>query len=183
MRKCLFFLIIVSILVWSFLPIKPVHADTGPKPGMSFTFTQELPGDPVTIVSGELFECEQADCQDAAPLMEVGPQHFSCQEITCSALGYGFSTYHQIEIVFSDGVTRRSNVFKTIHFNSSYKVTIRQDDLLVEPQGGIFSFFDIFSGFSVLPGGTLAFCGICLAGVIVIIIIVFLLIRRASKKK
>ncbi len=184
MRKGLILSILFSILVFLvFLTIKPVHADTGPKPGMSFVFIQEFPGDPVTIISGELFECDQADCQDATPLMEVGPQHFSCEEVTCSALAYGFSTYHRIEINFSDGVTRRSNVFKTLSFNSSYKVTIRQDDLLVEPQGGISSLLDMIPGFALIPGGILVSCGICLVAVIIIFVLIILVLRRASNKK
>ena len=116
------------------LPVSPVLADTGPKPSMDFTFQQELPGGPVTITSGILYECEQPDCTDAAPLEEAGPQRFTCEATTCYAMAYGFSPYHRLEIQFSDGQTRQSNIFETAGFDSMYTVTIRPDDLLVEAQ-------------------------------------------------
>ena len=76
---------------------------------MDFTFTQEFPGTQVSIVSGTMFECQQSDCSDAKPLMEAGPQRFSCEATSCHALAYGFSDYHRLEIQFSDGKTRQSN--------------------------------------------------------------------------
>ena len=96
---------------------------------MDFAFQQELPAEQVTITSGTLYECEQSDCRDAAPLEEMGPQRF-----TCYAMAYGFSPYHRLEIQFSDGQTRQSNVFETAGFDSRYTVTVRPDDLLVEAQ-------------------------------------------------
>jgi hypothetical protein len=164
---------ILLLFTVSFLPLRSVSADTGPKPGMSFEFKQEFTGDQVTISSGVLLECEQSDCQDAKPLQQAGPQGFTCGESSCLAIAYGFSTYHQLEIQFSDGKTRRSNIFKTAHFNSFYTVTIRQDDLLVETKFSM----DIFSITTVI-----FLCGGCLIGIIVIVVVI-LLVRRASKKK
>lgn len=116
------------------LPSRLVFADTGPKPTMDFSFHQESSADQVTIVSGTLYECDQSDCSDAAPLQALGPQRFTCEATSCSALAYGFSDYHKLEILFSDGKTRQSNIFKTAGFDSKYAVTIRRDDLLVESQ-------------------------------------------------
>ncbi|HSL29556.1 MAG TPA: hypothetical protein VK900_10185 [Anaerolineales bacterium] len=113
-----------------------VRADTGPKPTMDFEFAQELPGDPLTIASGILYECDRSDCSDAAPIEEVGPQGFRCEADRCSATAYGFAPFHRIEIEFSDGQTRQSNVFETAGFDSQYTVTVRPDDLLVEAQLG-----------------------------------------------
>jgi hypothetical protein len=121
---------IVLLALW---PAQTALADTGPKPRMDFQFRQEMTGEPpVTIVSGILYECDQADCSDGAPIEEVGPQGFRCEVIRCNALAYGFAPYHRIEIEFSDGKTRQSNVFETAGFESNYTVTIRPDDLLVE---------------------------------------------------
>jgi hypothetical protein len=173
MRQKTGILLILLLFTVSFLPLRPVSADMGPKPSMSFEFKQESTGDQVTITSGILLECELSDCQDATPLQPGGPQRFTCEESSCYAMAYGFSTYHQIEIQFSDGKTRRSNIFKTAHFNSFYTVTIRPDDLLVETKFSV----DIFSLTTVI-----FLCGACLVGIIIIVVVI-LLVRRASKKK
>lgn len=65
-------LLLSFILAQIFLPVHVVLADTGPKPTMEFEFKQDLPGGELTIVSGILYECDQADCVDAAPLEELG---------------------------------------------------------------------------------------------------------------
>jgi hypothetical protein len=166
--------LILFLLLSSFLPLWAVSADIGPKPGMAFEFKQWFSGSPVTITSGILFECEQPDCQDAKPLERLGPQGFSCSVTSCSALAYGFSTYHRLEIQFSDGKTRQSNVFKTAQFQSSYIVTIRQDDLLVEPKLSL----DWYS-----PITYLLLCACCLVGVAVLIVAIVLIVRRVTRKK
>lgn len=165
--------LILLVLVASFMPLQSASADLGPKPTMSFTFTQEFSGEQVTIVSGTLFECKQSDCSDAKPLMEAGPQRFGCEATTCHALAYGFSDYHKLEIEFSDGKTRPSNIFKTAEFDSIYKVTIRQNDLLVEPQ---FSPTD-YAPYLII---FLCFC-CCLLGTVAIIVVVIVLVRRKNK--
>jgi hypothetical protein len=158
----------------SFLPVRIVSADIGPKPSMDFEFKQGFPGQPVTITSGILLECEQSDCQDAKPLQKLGPQHFSCDATNCSALAYGFSTYHRLEIQFSDGKTRQSNIFKTTQFQSKYNVTIRQDDLLVEPIPSL----NLYS-----PATYILLCAGCLAGIAILVVVIILIVRRTAKKK
>ena len=164
----LFLLLLVTI------PLRSVSADTGPKPSMDFTFKQDIPGTPVTITSGILYECDQADCQDAKPLEELGPQRFSCQATSCSAMAYGFSTWHRLEIQFSDGKTRQSNIFETSQFQATYQVTIRPDDLLVEPKLSL----NLFT-----PLTYVLICGGCLAGTAILVILIVLLVRRRTKKK
>lgn len=172
------------VLLWFALaltPFRSVAADTGPKPTMDFTFVQGIPGQQLSILSGTLFECEQSDCSDAKPLVTAGPQHFSCDAAACSALAYGFSPYHRLEIQFSDGKTRQSNIFQTAGFNSIYKVTIRPDDLLVESQ---------FNPGNLLPTNylpanvvlLLCACLLCLV-VVVVIVIVVVVSRRRSKNQ
>ena len=165
-RKALlsFFLLILLIL-----PAQIAKADTGPKPTMTFTFT----GEPVTITSGTLYECDQSDCSDAAPLGEFGPQRLTCDANSCSALAYGFSAYHKLEIQFSDGKTRTSNVFQTTGFDSVYTVTIRPVDLEVKAQ---------MNPLGVLPPNITLIvalgCCLCFIGILIVALIVFIVRRR-----
>jgi len=92
------------------------------------------------IISGILFECNQADCSDAAPLEEVGPQGLYCEAQSCRAIGYGFAPFSMLEIEFSDGMTRRSNIFEQVAFDSFYTVYVRPDDLHVEARFTLTSF-------------------------------------------
>jgi hypothetical protein len=165
-------LLLLALL--AFLPAGIALADTGPKPSMDFQFRQEMTGEPpLTISSGILLECEQPDCSDAAPIEEVGPQGFRCQANSCSAVAYGFAPYHQIEIEFSDGMTRQSNIFETAGFDSKYMVTIRPDDLLVEAR------FDI-GGFPRLAIIFIA-CLCAFLGIGLVVGLVVFLARRAGK--
>ena len=160
--------VLILILFWlAFVPFRAVSADTGPKPTMDFTFEQGIPGQQLTIVSGILYECDQADCQDAKPLAQLGPQGFSCGDTSCHALGYGFSTYHRLEIQFSDGKTRQSNMFQTDGFDSTYQVTIRPDDLLVKAQINPLNLLPTRN----LPVTVVLLCA-CLLGLIVVIVLV-----------
>ncbi len=131
------FRIIVLLLLVAplFFQEHPMFADIGPKPTMEFTFKQNLP-DELTITSGILYECRQPDCRDAAPLQDLGPQGFHCDATSCRAISYGFVSHHKLEIEFSDEVTRASNIFETVAFNSSFLVTINPDDLSVEAVSG-----------------------------------------------
>jgi hypothetical protein len=167
-------IIILSFLLLALLPIFSVSADTGPKPSMDFSFKQEASTAQLTITSGILFECDQFDCKDAKPLQVLGPQRFTCNETACSAMAYGFSTYHRLEIQFSDGKTRRSNVFRTAQFQSSYQVTIRPDDLLVEPKFNL----NLFT-----PITYLLVCIGCLVGIAILVVIIILLVRLSKRKK
>ena len=164
------FFLLLSLLV--LLPAQVALADTGPKPTMEFQFKQEVPGERLTIASGILYECDQPDCGDAAPLAELGPQRFTCEANSCHATAYGFAPYHRIEIVFSDGQTRQSNIFKTAGFDSAYTVTIRPDDLLVEAQFSL----------GLFPRtGTVLIAGLCgLLSVVFVIGLVIFLVRRSK---
>lgn len=159
------------MLLLAFLPAQVVLADTGPKPSMDFQFKQEVPGEQLTITSGILFECDQPDCSDAAPIEELGPQGFRCEATSCSAVAYGFAPYHQIEIEFSDGQTRQSNIFETAGFDSTYTVTIRPDDLLVEPQFGLGSVPALWI--------VIVACLCALVGLGVVVGLVIFLVRRS----
>jgi len=165
------FLLLLSLQI--LLPAQVALADTGPKPTMDFQFNQELTGEQVTVTSGILYECEQSDCSDAAPLQELGPQGFRCDAESCSALAYGFSPYHKIEIVFSDGKTRQSNIFKTVGFDSKYTVMVRPEDLLVEAQFTPSNF-----PFTIV---IVIACICALVGVGLVVGLIIFLVRRSKK--
>jgi hypothetical protein len=165
---------ILFLFLLGLLPFGSVSADVGPKPSMDFTFNQKFTGTPVTILTGILFECGRSDCQDAMPLQGFGPQGFSCSATSCSAMAYGFSTYHKLEIHFSDGVTRTSNIFKTSQFQATYKVSIRQKDLLVEPRFSL----NLFT-----PLTYVLVCSGCLVGIAILVVLIVLLVRRSARKK
>src|SRR5689334_18471088 len=163
----------IVLFLLSLFPAQTVRADTGPKPTMEFTFKPESGSDALTIVSGILYECDQADCSDAEPLKQLGPQGLRCDELGCNALAYGFSDYHRLEIQFSDGKTRQSNVFKTAGFDSQYTVTIRPDDLQVEAQSTPGNFPPVAI---IVITCIRALIALCLVAIVVIF-----LVRRAKK--
>ncbi len=166
-----FFILLVFLFVITF-PSHSVLADTGPKPSMDFTFVQDFAGAPVAITSGILLQCDDPDCGNARPLERLGPQGINCQDLHCSAHAYGFSDYNQLEITFSDGVVRRSNVFTAGQFNAVYEVTIQKTDLVVKEK---FNPGDIQTWPLVCAGG------ICLA-IILLVVILILVLRRLKKK-
>jgi hypothetical protein len=175
-RKRCKYLFLLAFILTTILPTHGVLADTGPKPSMTFTFT----GEPVTVVSGVLYECQQADCSDAAPLEELGPQRFYCDAEGCSAIAYGFAPYHQIEIEFSDGVTRESNIFETAGFDSEYTVTVQSDGLLVEAQFSLSPNINPVSSPRIGISIVLACACLLVAGSLLVAGVIFF-IRRRSK--
>lgn len=164
-------ILLLLILLQTFWLTPVAHADTGPKPTMDFKFIE---GGELTIVSGTLYECDQSDCIDAAPLEELGPQGLRCDATSCSALGYGFAPYHILEIEFSDGVTRRSNIFKTAGFASKYTVTVQPNDLLIKAQLSL----------GAVPPQILFFITLacaCTGMALVLGLIIFVIMRFAKK--
>lgn len=166
-------LLVLALAVFAVLiPFGSASADMGPKPSMEFTFAQETGGEPLTILEGELYECDLPDCSDARPLEKVAAQGLYCYDgITCHAVAYGFSDYHYLEIKFSDGVTRRSNVFETSTFNGKYNVAIREDDLLVKARFTL----DPLSGTTYL-----ILCGGCLLALLIIAVFIVIIVRRTK---
>ncbi len=182
-------LLLLSILITLVLPAHLAFADIGPKPTMEFEFDRDLPDGEVTIISGILYECDQPDCSDAAALEELGPQRLTCDEFSCSAIAYGFSTYHKLEIQFSDGITRNSNIFETGGFDSVYLVTVRSDDLLVELKSATAAPTDEFpfqpqSNENTFPrtGAIILLCVCAVIGGVVLIGLIIFISRRSRKK-
>ena len=166
-------LFLLLLFLQMLLPAQIALADTGPKPTMDFQFKYESTEEHPTIVSGILYECQQSDCGDAAPLQQLGPQGFRCDAGSCSATAYGFATYHKLEIEFSDEQTRQSNIFQTAGFDSKYTVTVRPDDLLVEAQ---------FSLGILPPVFIIVITCICaVVGVGLVVGLIVFLMRRSKK--
>ena len=168
-----------SVLIFAALLIPPhiARADIGPKATMSFNFIFENGLSSLTIVEGKLMQCSDATCLDAQPLQMAGPQHFFCQQNSCESMAYGYSEYSRLEIAFSDGKTRQSNIFGKKYFGAHYHVTVRQNDLLVEEQrGGINPLISMFIGIIVV--GVL---GLALA--VALLAVLALLVTRARQDK
>jgi hypothetical protein len=167
-------LFILLLILQALLPAQAALADTGPKPTMDFQFKYESAEEHPTIVSGILYECQQSDCSDAAPLQQLGPQGFRCDTEGCSATAYGFAPYHKLEIEFSDEQTRQSDIFQTAGFDSKYTVTVRPNDLLVESE---------FSPAGFLPSLFLIViaCICALVGVGLVVGLIVFLMRRSKK--
>ena len=161
--------LLLLALSLSLLPMQRAAADTGPKPTMSFDFTQSSAGPKLDVTDGTLLECQQADCSDGQELKQLGPQHFSCSAAACDSLAYGYSPYHKLMIKFSDGKTRANNIFQTAGFDSKYKVTIRPDDLQVEATLNL----DVFS-----PWTYVILCACLLALLLVVVAAIVLFVRR-----
>jgi hypothetical protein len=165
------FLVLAVAFFALLIPLRSASADMGPKPSMEFTFVQEAAGEALTILGGEFYECDLPDCSDARPLEEVVVQGFRCYDGRCNAVAYRFRQYHYIELEFSDGVTRRSNVFETSTFNGKYQVTIREDDLLVKARFTL----DPFAGRTYL-----ILCGGCLLALLIITVLIVIVVRQTK---
>lgn len=164
-------LLLLIILLVVILPVGRARADLGPKPTVEFAFEQAFEGEPVTIVSGILMQCDQPDCADAHPLPEnMGPQHFTCEGLTCSGLAYGFTDYGQLKITFSDGKVRQSNVFAITNFNAHYDVTINKNDLVVKER------------ISPVTLSLAIVCLCCCCGMVLIVLITVIIVVARRKK-
>lgn len=124
----------IMLLLLSFFPPHMVSADIGPKPTMSFAFMWETEDQP-SIVEGHLLQCKDAECVESYPLETLGPQHFTCSDVACDSMAYGYTSYAKLVLSFSDGVTRESNIFGKVTYNSQFEVTVRSSDLVVTETG------------------------------------------------
>ncbi len=129
-HQAIFLLISATVLSLS-MPLRVARADVGPKPSMDLEFVLETE-EPLSIVDGKQMQCEEPDCADAEPLEEVGPNRFWCTGDHYSSSSYGYTTYNQLVVHFSAGVTRTSGVFSGGTMKNEYRVTVREEDLEVE---------------------------------------------------
>ncbi len=165
-------LLLTLLLIGLCIGAQTVRADIGPKPTMDFEFEID---DDLTISQGVLQECSDSTCSEAWAMEEYGPQGLSCKSTSCSSMAYGYdSDYYRLVITFSDGVTRESNSFTKSHYDANYRVTVRENDLLVEGTGGdIHPMLLILAAIVAGIGGLI--CGglLMLALVIILIALIF----------
>jgi hypothetical protein len=167
-------LVLLVALLAVGLPLGRARADLGPKPTVEFYFKQDFVGAPVTITAGTLLQCDQPDCSDAHPLPgNMGPQRFGCEGLTCSGLAYGFTEYGKLDITFSDGKERQSNIFTISGMTSNYDVTINENDLVVVERIDTSSVF-------LLALCLCCCCGMLLVVAVIIGAVVFIARRRAT---
>ena len=133
-QPCGLMVVLALIVGVSLLFPGGLRADVGPKPQMTFHLRFQTV-EPLRVRGGVQLQCEASDCSDGEPLEELGPQSFWCHDGSCSSLAYGYATYNQLRLGFSDGMTRTSNVFASGPLKSEYRVTVREEDLLVERTG------------------------------------------------
>ncbi len=171
-------IIVFAVLLGIASGIIPIHsgwaasrADMGPKPTMSFEFVSET-GPLPDILEGTLLECQDSSCQEAKPLGNFGPQHFSCTQNQCSSMAYGYSPYHKLVIRFNDGKSKESNIFQKKYFDARYQVTVRPNDLTVKELRGSSNFLNLV----LLLSGITSASFICLIMFVFIPFIVVLLI-------
>ena len=135
MKKQASLILCVSALILQTATL--THADLGPKPTIHFNvkgITQQPTDTGLRITEGTLMLCEAADCSDAAPLQQVGPQHFGCSANACSGMAYGFSPYMRLDLTLSDGSTRKSNVFEKKAFDAQFNTIVTTKELRVSEQ-------------------------------------------------
>lgn len=142
--------IILSLVV----PWQPVRADSAPKPSMQFTI-EYATDSPPELVSGLMMVCADQTCANPRPfgsayssnsgapdptMLTHPPEQYYYERISCTGQGctaYNtYDDYYRFDFTFSDGKTRVSNVFGKVNFYASYRVTVRENDLLVEELPG-----------------------------------------------
>lgn len=173
-KKIIFY---ITLILGVLSPQTTISADAGPKSGMEFTFLQNGIQPKIEITHGILYVCERSDCQDAHIVPDTqytGERELSCTEYHCYASLYG--SYYRLEVTFSDGVTRKSNVFTQKFYVSEYSANIQEDSLVVQEENGsnlpIFFFTMIFL---FCPASLLLF------SIIIIGTIIYSLVQKDKK--
>lgn len=134
-------LLIFWVGLFSFFPSITARADVGIKPEMEFRFVAEDPQQHFSIQLGTLYECQQANCSDAQPIDEIGPQRLNCQNEVCTIYLYRLEPYYRLEVSLVDGRILTSQAFSPSGFHSYYTVILRESDLLVKNR----LVFDLFA--------------------------------------
>jgi hypothetical protein len=155
-----------------FNPTPPL--DMGPKPSMNFEIDWE--GSPQQeIVRSNLLVCGRADCTDAAPRPEMGPQQLRCFDEKCHIYLYSTYPHHVLEITFADGIHRRSNVFEKKGYIANYRVTVLPGSLQVDERMST----EARMLLSAFLGGCLPFLALLAA----ILLLIRWLVRRSRRNK
>jgi len=185
--------VVLGLLLLALIfPWQSARADTGPKPSMQFTIGYAI-SPPPELVSGLMMVCSDQKCTNPRPfgsrysgnsgtpdpmMLTHPPEQYYYERISCTGqecTAYNtYDDYYRLDFTFSDGKTRVSNVFGKVNFYASYRVTVRENDLLVEELPGFAMPFNWF--------GLLGY-GIILAAVAVYLGMMILLLRRILGKQ
>ncbi len=130
MRKYLFkfcFLLLVLFV----LSNNVLFADAGPKPSMHFTLVYDKGLEGLQVNTGFQLGSDTLNAALFDTLKTMGPQRFTVDHDKGKSMAYGYKDFNRIIIRFNDK-ERISNIFERNSFNSDFKVTVRENDLLVE---------------------------------------------------
>jgi hypothetical protein len=155
-------------------------ADVGPKPTAEFEILY-LIDSPPQLTGYALYLCDDTSCEDPYMMDELGPQHFDCDQNSCSSMAYGYADYMFITLEFDDGSSRSSNIFTKNHFDAEYEIYVGPDSLEVIETGG-----SNMGSFGPLEAMITASAVVLICGGIVfvaVIILVIILVIRNQKKK
>lgn len=125
-----------------------------------------IPGDRLTVQSIALISCDDLNCLDTMKITRIEDERsLTCSEHSCRSqinpLEYGSNQVFQLEVAFSDGATRKSNVFTKEYFYAKYQVAIQADALLVEElQGRNSTFSCLVTIFMLSPLALPLGCGL-----------------------
>lgn len=156
-------------------------ADVGPKPTAEFEILYLIEPHP-TLTGYALYLCDDTSCEDPYMMEQLGPQHFDCEQNSCSSMAYGYSDYMYITLDFDDGTSRSSNIFTKDHFDAEYEIFVGPGSLdVVETGGSNMGSFGLLEGVIIATSAILICGGVIFAAVIILVII--LIIRNQRKKK
>jgi uncharacterized membrane protein YagU involved in acid resistance len=156
-----FILPILLSVFWLILSVKPASADAGiAPPAMHFSIEYKI--QPAYIIEAHLLLCEDRQCAHYQ-IFEVADYFFymlpsfycggeNNSEWCYAGLGNGkFGKYYRISILFDDGVTRISNVFKKRGYTSYYTLVVNDVDLLIQEKvAQNWLLYNLFSPFQVV---------------------------------
>ncbi|CAN5551226.1 hypothetical protein BH10BAC5_BH10BAC5_09460 [soil metagenome] len=130
MRK--YFLLFEFALLLCFLFTgRNVFADAGPKPSMKFNIVYDKGLEGLQVVTGFQLGSDNRDAALFDTLKTMGPQRFTADHDKAHSMAYGYKDFNRIIIRFNDK-ERVSNIFERKSYNSEYKITVRENDLLVD---------------------------------------------------
>lgn len=171
-KKLIFYIILILVM---FSPQATISADAGPKASMEFVLIQNGSQPKTEIISGILYTCDESDCKDAhIPEVIYGVnRELNCTEQSCYAVPSG--KFYKLEITFSDGITRKSNIFSRHFYESKYEISINKDLLWVKELNG--------SNLQILVFGMFVFCPPVLALILIASfgVVVYTAIKKDKK--
>lgn len=108
----------------------------GPKPTLYINFVEPKNQPKLAITSAALFN-GNSPTGKFTPFQEIGPQRLRVYPDKLFAMAYGFAKYLRLEVKFSDGVTRKSQVFQATGMSSHFDMSLQGNSLLLKPSKSV----------------------------------------------